>query len=525
MRKTTISLILLSIILMVSCNGKHDARISTALSLADSDMADSALNILNKIDRNELPNSDDAMYCLVYTMAQDKSGLDVDNDSLIREAYDWYGKKPTDTLYAKCMYYMGKYYALNDSSEKALTCFQRANQTAKAQNDYDIQCLALLQQSVILRNYDVDKAIADAKAAVNIYNVKGAKLSNKVYYLLNLAECMSYGGRNPNTCIYLAHEAVKYALQSKDSTIISNSYQDLSVFYGIEGDTELALEAAKKSYVYNTGDNFSKGYSLSQFYVMADSIDLAKKAIAETTPLSINDSILLYSLKRTIAIKEHNWVGAEKFADSTDFYLDKRNSENLEARNKYYSLMLQKEIARTKLSSESQWKSNMILLIVVTSFIIILLLSLVFIQKKKILRERMEDEKKIHQMELNHKERQLATMRNFLLSRINIVNSIKKIKPSDFSKLKLTDNDWEEIEVTLNSTDDEFVIRLKNEFKDLTQKDLRFLMLVRLKIPYEGIASIYNIKEESVKQRLFLFKKKLGLEKSKVSTREFIEEY
>ena len=66
MRKTTISLILLSIILMVSCNGKHDARISTALSLADSDMADSALNILNKIDRNELPNSDDAMYCLTY---------------------------------------------------------------------------------------------------------------------------------------------------------------------------------------------------------------------------------------------------------------------------------------------------------------------------------------------------------------------------------------------------------------------------------------------------------------------------
>ena len=64
MRKTTISLILLSIILMVSCNGKHDARISTALSLADSDMADSALNILNKIDRDELPNSDDAMFLL-----------------------------------------------------------------------------------------------------------------------------------------------------------------------------------------------------------------------------------------------------------------------------------------------------------------------------------------------------------------------------------------------------------------------------------------------------------------------------
>lgn len=65
-------------------------------------------------------------------MAQDKSGIDVDNDSLLRNAYNWYNGKPADSLYAKCEYYMGKYYALNDSSEKRFVAFPILS---KLQND------------------------------------------------------------------------------------------------------------------------------------------------------------------------------------------------------------------------------------------------------------------------------------------------------------------------------------------------------------------------------------------------------
>ena len=93
------------------------------------------------------------------------------------------------------------------------------------------------------------------------------------------------------------------------------------------------------------------------------------------------------------------------------------------------------------------------------------------------------------------------------------------------NKIVLSNKDWREIEVFLNSVDDEFVTRLKKEFPKLTQKDIQFLMLVRLKLPYESIAVIYNIEEKSVKQRLFLFKSKLGLNKGGKSTREFIEAY
>ena len=526
MRKTTISLILLSIILMVSCNGKHDARISTALSLADSDMADSALNILNKIDRDELPNSDDAMYCLVYTMVQDKSGLDVDNDSLIREAYDWYGKKPTDTLYAKCMYYMGKYYALNDSSEKALMCFNIAFKAAKTRDDYSTQCLALEQLSLILRDYDTKKAIAYAKLAVTIYNnVKDLKPSNLAYYLLNLAECMSYREINHDRCVSLAKRAIKYALQSKDSTTISNSYQDLSVFYSLKDSLKLAIESSKVSNDYNTKQDFSKEFALCQLYVLSDSFIQAKQRLDACRPLSYSDRCSLYYLKRTIALREHDWTEAEIFADSTDYFLEKKNSENLKAKNKYYELMLQKEIARTILPGESSWKTKLIYFISFTTLLIILLLSFIFYQRKKRMLEKEAEKEKLHQIEAVHKEEQLTTIKNFLLSKIDVVQRLMSTNSSDRKEIVLSNKDWREIEVFLNSVDDEFVTRLKKEFPKLTQKDIQFLMLVRLKLPYESIAVIYNIEEKSVKQRLFLFKSKLGLNKGGKSTREFIEAY
>jgi len=236
----------LIILIVVSCQNKHDGRISLALAFIDSGKIDSAMTLLNKTNRQELSKADNAMYSLIYTMAQDKSGIDVDNDSLIRIAYNWYIKNPTDTLYSKCMYYMGKCYALNDSSEKAISCFNTASLVAKKTNDNATLCLSLLQLSVIHRNYNPQKAINYAKSAIYIYNnkVKDAKPSNKAYYLLNLAECISYGDGNIDSCISLAKEAVKFALQSKDSMAISDSYQDLASFYGINNNYHSALKAS-----------------------------------------------------------------------------------------------------------------------------------------------------------------------------------------------------------------------------------------------------------------------------------------
>ena len=98
--------ILLLALAFASCHHGERQTLRSALQMAYAD-PDSALTMLHTIDRRALPPAEKAYYALTYYLAQNKSGLDVANDSLIRVAYNYYAKLPEDSLYARCMYYMG----------------------------------------------------------------------------------------------------------------------------------------------------------------------------------------------------------------------------------------------------------------------------------------------------------------------------------------------------------------------------------------------------------------------------------
>ena len=105
------------LLLIVSCSNNDNANIDHAYRIV-AEEPDSALTILNGVDRQQLSKSEEARYALVYTIAQDKSGLDVGNDSLIGLAFSYYDERPDDSLYAKCQYYMGKYYMLTSGQKR-----------------------------------------------------------------------------------------------------------------------------------------------------------------------------------------------------------------------------------------------------------------------------------------------------------------------------------------------------------------------------------------------------------------------
>lgn len=50
-------------------------------------------------------------------------------------------------------------------------------------------------------------------------------------------------------------------------------------------------------------------------------------------------------------------------------------------------------------------------------------------------------------------------------------------------------------------------------------------MLLRIELPAKTIANIYCISEKSVRQKLFMLKKKVGLDSSSRSLRTFINGY
>lgn len=91
--------------------------------------------------------------------------------------------------------------------------------------------------------------------------------------------------------------------------------------------------------------------------------------------------------------------------------------------------------------------------------------------------------------------------------------------------VSLSDADWDEIGWFLDIFDYDYVKRLHDAFPNLEEYDIRLLMLIRLKMPAKALARIYNIGEKSIKQKLFLYKAKVGIEQKSISLRKFIESF
>lgn len=139
---TYLIIALIAVVMFSGCKRQHNKELDAVYRMAFTS-PDQALVMLDSIDGDKLQDCDRAKYSLLYYMAQDKSGLDVDNDSLIRIARDWYDKHPEDSLYALCLYYSGKCLLLQDSLAQAKVCMEKAYSISDSIGDHYTRYLAL----------------------------------------------------------------------------------------------------------------------------------------------------------------------------------------------------------------------------------------------------------------------------------------------------------------------------------------------------------------------------------------------
>lgn len=112
-----------------------------------------------------------------------------------------------------------------------------------------------------------------------------------------------------------------------------------------------------------------------------------------------------------------------------------------------------------------------------------------------------------------------------MLKKIEVVEKINSAAPDENKRIILSESDWTELEVFLDSVEDLFVSRLKQEHSNLSKTDLQLMMLLRLRLSQKTLASIYCISEKAIKQKLFLYKDKVGIKNEKFSLRNYIENF
>lgn len=529
-----ICLFLIAAMTLFSCEKQQQRMLQSALDIYAIE-PDSALHLLNTIEESLLDTRDRATFALVYTMALDKSGQDVNNDSLIRQAYNHFIHQEDDTLYARCLYYMGKYYSLVDSLEMAKSCLEKAIKTASNQGDNETVCLASERLSRVVVNTDLPYASQLASDAVRIYEQQhGASKANRVYYRLNEALCTYYSGQYVK-----AIKQAKYALSLSramgDSSLISSVCQDMSCMYKDMGLNDSALVYAKSA--FSLYPNETCALALAQAYIGVDSLGDAKKTLQKINPqLSSTMQYFVNYLKQQIAIREGNADRAMLYADSSFVAIEEMYAHELKAKDEYYGHIVESEQAKFRAEKKASARTMLTILISVLFLTIILFVTYGWYNYKRNTAQKvamqqstanmmLEHERELHIQDMAHKDVQISMTRNFLKQKIEIVRRLNSLEGAVEKHLFLTEADWQEITMYLDGADNMFVTRIKQQFPSLREKDIQLLMLIRLRVSTRNLASLYGISEKSIRQNLFLFKSKVGIVENSVSLKTFIENF
>ena len=548
MKKSFLYFCLLLVISFVfsSCHSDRSRILVSAYSMVDS-LPDSTLALLRKVDCDNLSAKDMAEYSLLFTMAQDKSGLDVDNDSLIRIAYDWFQQHQDDSLYAKCLYYMGKYYMLNDSTEQAISLLTQSSQKSNKIGDLKTESMALEKLSKVYQVVEPEKSLVFSKKALETYaRYQYATLKNRIYLNLNYSEAL-LACEITRKSVDIVLNILPKALVLKDSVVLADVYQDLANSYLYLGYKDSCLFYAKKTYDLQPIKNMSCRLMLADAYREVDSVRQCLALLESLKPTLSTEKYVCFQICSQASIKMQDYEKSKMYMDSAYFCIENMYAEAVKGKADYYSSVLKKEKQKSELKGRAEMQSYLLLLVIILALLVIGFLLYVYKNsrskaQKEIIFEKRQAEMKVrhehelamieknlseqyHQKELSRKEVQLSIMRSYLMKLVTAVEKLNSIKTGTGKHVVLTEKDWKEIAAFLDSTENMFVTRLKTRFPNLSEGDLHLMMLLRLKMPQKVLASLYSITEKAVKQKLFLYKEKVGINGQNISLREYMETF
>lgn len=548
MKKSFLYFCLLLVISFVfsSCHSDRSRILVSAYSMVDS-LPDSTLALLRKVDCDNLSAKDMAEYSLLFTMAQDKSGLDVDNDSLIRIAYDWYQQHQDDSLYAKCLYYMGKYYMLNDSTEQAISLLTESSEKSSKIGDLKTESMALEKLSKVYQVVEPKKSLLFSKKALETYaRYQYATLKNRIYLNLNYSEAL-LACEITRKSVDVALSILPKALVLKDSVVLADVYQDLANSYLYLGYKDSCLFYAKKTYDLQPIKNMSCRLMLADAYREVDSVRQCLALLESLKPTLSTEKYVCFQICSQASIKMQDYEKSNMYMDSAYSCIENMYAEAVKGKADYYSSVLKKEKQKSELKGRTEMQSYLLLLVIILALLVIVFLLYVYKNsrnkaQKEIIFEKRQAEMKVrhehelamieknlseqyHQKELSRKEVQLSIMRSYLMKLVTAVEKLNSIKAGTGKHVVLTEKDWKEIAAFLDSTENMFVTRLKTRFPNLSEGDLHLMMLLRLKMPQKVLASLYSITEKAVKQKLFLYKEKVGINGQNISLREYMETF
>lgn len=251
-----------------------------------SEKPDSALSLLDSIIQPEdLSNEQYALWCLLYTQAQDKNWIEHTSDSIINVAVEYFREKNDPHRKAQAYYCQGRVLSEMDASAEALKAYLNAQTFVKQTSDYDLNArICNHLGSLYWENRNDSASLVCYKDAHKIYT-QYLDTVGMINTLRNMAMSSLSLGQLDSAYIQL-QLALKLAEEGNINSQKAYIYSSLENFYEEQGDYEKALAYNKESLKYPREDKSfsSRYYSIGVLYKkmqMPDSAFFyAEKALA-----------------------------------------------------------------------------------------------------------------------------------------------------------------------------------------------------------------------------------------------------
>ena len=270
--------------LCMGCGNALTKRELMALEARINDAPDSVLAVLTTTDMPRWGESR-ALYALLTVEAQDKSYIDVADDSLIRVATKYYNRHGSPLHRLQAFYYQGRVYTNAGLRHEAMAAFTRAlDFVDKVDAPYPVGLLYYQLGVLYGYDYDYSQAVTLMEDALRYFELAGKErlqyivMRNIGQFYLNMEKAEQSASS--------LEEVLAWGEAHSDTHIIHSTLDLLCRLYDATGNIS-ALESLIAKYLIEEVLNNSATYAIiAHYYARKGNADAAKATLSRAWKVS-----------------------------------------------------------------------------------------------------------------------------------------------------------------------------------------------------------------------------------------------
>ena len=419
----------------------------------------------------------------------------------------------------------------NDSIRLGETLLRKTIRLAEASEDWHTDYIAYQRLAEALSQSNPEEALRLMKKALSIYEQHPDDEKNYVNlldYAGTYAAQTAYNTEGPfDEALDFVNKAYDIAEKNQMTDLMCQTLTSLANIAWAKEDYRQAVDYAHQAKSVATADLKPGALQvLARSYLSLSMLDSAETVYRQIEPG--DDVHLAYIVQSNLAKITLRRMGAKQVEDDIDDAFEQIEDfyyKALEQKDQYYQETLRQETENQQLEYRSQLYARTLLIVIIAAVIILLAVVLALRYRIRMLRQQreyeqsklenellmQEQEKQRLQQEATHQKTLLhqanevvAFLQDFILKRTEV---LKKLNQSGDSLITLNPHEWSEIERTLNAIDNNRFARIREQYPNMQEDDIRLCILTRLGLSNRTIGNIYCITISAVQHRKLKLKK------------------